>query len=47
LPGGGTSQPFDIEGTDGKAVDYDGSNPFLTVPPNMTGHTHVVLSKAG
>jgi hypothetical protein len=46
LPGGSDSLPFDIEAKDGNTVDLDGSNPFLMVPPNLNGHTHVVLTKS-
>jgi len=46
LPGGSDSEPFDIEAKDGNTVDFDGSNPFLVVPSNLTGHTHVVLTKS-
>ena len=44
LPGGGGSETFDIAGQDGASADFDGSNPFLMVPANFTGQTHVVLT---
>jgi len=46
LPAGAGAAPFDIEATDGKAIDLDGSNTFLMVPQTFTGHTHVVVAKA-
>ncbi|HLG69238.1 MAG TPA: hypothetical protein VK009_02300 [Chloroflexota bacterium] len=46
LPAGSDSVPFDIEAKDGNSVDFDGTNPFLVVPSNLTGHTHVALSKS-
>ncbi len=45
LPAGSSSEPFDIEATDGKAMDMDGSNQFVVVPQGFTGHTHVVLAQ--
>lgn len=46
LPAGSSTEPFDIQATDGQTADFDGSNQFLMVPPSYTGHTHVVLNKA-
>ncbi len=47
LPGGSSSEPFDIQATDGQSADFDGSNPFVIVPANFNGHSHVTLSKQG
>ncbi|HEX6511375.1 MAG TPA: hypothetical protein VF157_03690, partial [Chloroflexota bacterium] len=46
LPGGTSTDTFDIAAQDGTTVDLDGSSVFLMVPSNLTGHTHVVLTKA-
>lgn len=46
LPAGSGSEPFDIQAADGQTADFDGSNPFIMVPPNFDGHSHVVLSRA-
>lgn len=46
LPGGSASETFDIAAQDGTTVDLDGSNPFVTVPANFTGQTHVVLTNS-
>lgn len=46
LPAGSSTEPFDIQATDGQRADFDGSNQFLMVPPGYAGHTHVVLNKA-
>jgi hypothetical protein len=51
LPAGVGSEPFDIAAADGTTIDLDTpggeSNPFVTVPPNFSGHTHVALTRAG
>jgi hypothetical protein len=50
LPGGVGSEPFDIAAADGTTIDLDtpggSSNPFVTVPTNFSGHTHVALTRS-
>jgi hypothetical protein len=49
LPGGASGAApttFDIAAQDGTKVDLDGSNPFVMVPTNFTGQTHVVLTQS-
>jgi hypothetical protein len=49
LPGGASGvapTTFDIAAQDGAKVDLDGSNPFVMVPTNFTGQTHVVLTQS-
>ena len=50
LPAGASSEPFDIAATDGTVIDLDShggsSNPFVTVPANFSGHTHVALTRS-
>jgi hypothetical protein len=50
LPAGASSEPFDIAATDGTVIDLDtpggNSNPFVTVPANSSGHTHVALTRS-
>jgi hypothetical protein len=47
---GASSEPFDIAATDGTVIDLDArggsSNPFVTVPANFSGHTHVALTRS-
>jgi hypothetical protein len=49
LPAGVGSEPFDIAATDGTTIDLDApsgtSNPFVTVPQNFSGHTHIALTR--
>jgi hypothetical protein len=46
LPAGAGSAPFDIEATDGKTIDLDGSNLFMMVPAGFTGGSHAVLTRS-
>jgi hypothetical protein len=50
LPAGASSEAFDIAATDGTVIDLDtpggNSNPFVTVPANFSGHTHVALTRS-